>query len=86
MLGDPERNGVGLGFLPVPERKVVKNRVHLDLLVKGEGLEAARGHLEGLGATNQRFIDNGESGHHYIMQDIEVNEFCLVRGAGSEAA
>ncbi len=56
MLGDPERKGVGLGFQPVPERKTVKNRVHLDILVRDEPLEGARERLEGLGATTQRFV------------------------------
>jgi hypothetical protein len=32
---DPEASGRGSGFQPVPEPKVVKNRVHLDLTVSG---------------------------------------------------
>jgi hypothetical protein len=84
ILGDPEQVGVGLGFQKVPEPKAVKNRVHLDLLVTGEPIEARRATLEALGATTQRFVDNGEEGHHYIMQDPEGNEFCLVPGNGSE--
>lgn len=83
MIGDPERTGVGLGFQPVPEKKAVKNRVHLDILVRDEPLETARERLEGLGATTERFVVNGEGGQHYIMRDIEGNEFCLVPGAES---
>lgn len=30
-LFDPAGSGVAIGFQPVPEGKVVKNRVHLDL-------------------------------------------------------
>ncbi len=86
MLGDPERKGVGLAFQPVPEKKAVKNRVHLDILVRDEPLEVAHERLEELGATTQRFVDNGEAGQHYIMRDIEGNEFCLVPGPGSDAA
>ena len=85
MLRDPEGSGVGLGFQPVPEGKVVKNRVHLDLLVTDEPMEQRRQALEALGATTQRFVDNGEAGQHYIMQDPEGNEFCLVPGHGSES-
>ncbi len=84
MIGDPERKGVGLGFQPVPEKKTVKNRVHLDILVRDEPLETARARLEGLGAATERFVDNGEAGQHYIMLDIEGNEFCLVPGPGSD--
>jgi hypothetical protein len=84
IIVDPERKGVGLGFQRVPEPKTVKNRVHLDLIVTGEPIEERRAALETLGATTQRFVDNGENDHHYIMQDPEGNEFCLVPGPGSE--
>jgi hypothetical protein len=84
ILADPEGKGVGLGFQPVPEKKAVKNRVHLDLLTRDEPLETVRARLEGLGATTQRFVDNGDEGQHYIMQDPEGNEFCLVPGPGSD--
>jgi len=84
IIGDPQRKAVGLGFQKVPEGKVVKNRVHLDLLVTDEPIESRRAALESLGASTQRFVDNGEEGHHYIMQDPEGNEFCLVPGPGSE--
>jgi hypothetical protein len=76
--------GVGLGFQRVPEPKTVKNRVHLDLIVTGESFEERRAALEALGATTQRFVDNGENDHHYIMQNPEGNESCLVPGPGSE--
>ncbi len=83
ILADPKGKGVGLGFQPVPEKKAVKNRVHLDLLAREEPLETVHERLEGLGATTQRFVDNGEAGQHYIMQDPEGNEFCLVPGGES---
>ena len=84
ILVDPAGTGVGLGFQPVPEKKEGTNRVHLDILVRDEPIEASRERLHGLGATTLRFIDNGDEGHHYIMQDPEGNEFCLVPGPGSE--
>ncbi|MBA2469051.1 MAG: VOC family protein [Chloroflexia bacterium] len=83
MIGNPERKDVGLGFQPVPEKKTVKNRVHLDILVRDEPLETARARLEGFGATTDRFVDNGEAGQHYTMRDIEGNKFWLVPGAES---
>lgn len=86
MLGDPEGTGIGLGFQPGPEKKAVKNRVHLEILVHDEPLETARERLKGLGATTQRFVDNGEAGQHFIMHGIEGNEFCLVPGPGSDVA
>jgi hypothetical protein len=81
---DPEGKRPRVFFQRVPEGKVVKNRVHLDVNV-GEGLEGderiARikreaDRVEGLGATRVREAE--ERGEFWIvMQDIEGNEFCL---------
>lgn len=75
-------------FQRVPEAKVVKNRMHLDLEVGGTGpleerkarinAEAAR--LVALGASDARGpIEEGGS-YWMRMQDPEGNEFCLVSG------
>ena len=63
-------------FLPVPEGKVVKNRVHLDLRPDDQGREVAR--LEALGAER---VDVGqdESVTWVVMADPEGNEFCVLR-------
>ncbi|MEU1270792.1 VOC family protein [Streptomyces sp. NPDC005799] len=83
---DPTGVGPRLFFQRVPEGKVVKNRVHLDVRV-GTGLvgeerlaalEAERARLEALGAVCvlvQRADGFNES--CITMQDIEGNEFCL---------
>ncbi|CAN5654000.1 VOC family protein [soil metagenome] len=63
-----------LFFQQVPEEKVVKNRVHLDLVAEDVDAELVR--LEALGATPQaeqpddRFI---------VLRDPEGNELCLMR-------
>ncbi len=63
----------------VPEGKVAKNRLHLDLRVTaGTTFEAERQRLEGLGATTQRLLGTGPGNRHYLMADPEGNEFCLV--------
>ena len=63
-------------FLPVPEGKVVKNRVHLDLRPDDQAREVAR--LEALGAER---VDVGqdESVTWVVMADPEGNEFCVLR-------
>jgi len=83
---DPSGVGPRLFFQRVPEGKVVKNRVHLDVRV-GTGLvgeerlaalEAECARLLPLGATRERLLladDDNES--CLVMQDIEGNEFCL---------
>ena len=62
-------------FQPVPEAKVVKNRVHLDLASDDPEVEVAR--LEGLGA---RRVDVGQpvDATFVVLVDVEGNEFCVL--------
>lgn len=61
-----------LDFQRVPEGKVVKNRVHLDLRCDDVDAELAR--LVSLGA---RVLAPQE--HWIVLADPEDNEFCLIR-------
>ena len=83
---DPEGVGPRLFFQRVPEDKVVKNRVHLDVrvatgLVGDErlvALEAECERLVAIGATKVRVLPAGGIDESCIvMQDVEGNEFCL---------
>jgi predicted enzyme related to lactoylglutathione lyase len=72
-----EGEGPKIIFQQVPESKVVKNRVHLDLIV-GEGIEAQARRFEELGATRVSTEPVVEYGCSWIvMQDPEGNELCL---------
>jgi hypothetical protein len=83
---DPSGVGPRLYFQRVPEGKVVKNRVHLDVRV-GTGLvgaerlatlEAERDRLIALGAACVRvMLADEENESCIVMQDIEGNEFDL---------
>ena len=83
---DPTGVGPRLFFQRVPEGKVVKNRVHLDVRV-GTGLvgaerqatlEAEGARLEALGAARvQLLVADEENESCLVMQDVEGNEFCL---------
>ncbi|WP_410617007.1 VOC family protein [Amycolatopsis sp. lyj-109] len=83
---DPTGVGPRLYFQRVPEGKVVKNRVHLDVRV-GTGLvgeerlaalEAECVRLIPLGAVRgQLLLADHENESCLNMQDIEGNEFCL---------
>ena len=80
-LESPEEGVVpDILFLPVPEGKVVKNRVHLDLRPADQALEVAR--LEALGA---RRVDVGQDDTvtWVVMADPEGNEFCVLRALTS---
>ena len=62
-----------LCFQLVPESKVVKNRVHLDL--RCEDLEAETARLVGLGAEG--LTATGPQDGWVVLTDPEGNEFCL---------
>ena len=83
---DPTGVGPRLYFQRVPEGKVVKNRVHLDVraatgLVGEERvvvLEAEAARLVELGATRVHLLAADEENEScLVMQDVEGNEFCL---------
>ena len=76
---DPtDERGAGAGrrilFQAVPETKVVKNRLHLDLLVGPEAHDAEVERLVGLGATVQG-VHDGDEGRWTLLTDPEGNEF-----------
>ena len=79
VLQDPSGTGPGIGLQVMPEPKVVKNRVHLDLISTEGELEAEIRRLEGLGARRVRYVENDSDESHWIMSDPEGNEFCCIR-------
>ncbi|MEV6264671.1 VOC family protein [Streptomyces sp. NPDC051784] len=83
---DPSGAGPRMYFQRVPEGKVAKNRVHLDVrvgtgLVGEERLAALKGEcdrLVALGAVCDQILLADEENESCInMRDIEGNEFCL---------
>jgi hypothetical protein len=72
-----EERGPGLCFVRVPERKQLKNRLHLDLAPRAhEDQAAAVERLVGLGATR---IDVGQGEVPWVvLADPEGNEFCVL--------
>ncbi len=63
-------------FTEVPEDKMVKNRVHLDL-VADAAIEDDVERLRALGATVRNWAE--EDGNVWaVMQDPEGNEFCVL--------
>jgi len=85
-IEDPEGVGPRIYFQRVPEPKVVKNRVHLDVNVGGGrttpleqrkanvGREVER--LLALGATQVGPVQERDE-YWVVMRDPEGNEFCL---------
>ena len=81
LLIDPSKLTRGIYFQSVPEPKIVKNRVHLDLRPATTMAEEVE-RLRGLGAVPIRYVDEGH-GSWTVMGDPEGNEFCVLR-AGAE--
>lgn len=63
-------------FIAVPEAKTTKNRVHLDLNVGRERIDAEVERLTGLGATELYRVDE-PGAFHATLADPEGNEFCV---------
>jgi Glyoxalase-like domain len=84
---DPDGALPAIGFLRVPEGKVAKNRVHIDIRVAGERpveqatreqwVRAKVAELEVAGATVVREESYGREFGHVTMRDPEGNEFCV---------
>ena len=84
----PGGSGPRISFLKVPESKVVKNRVHLDVVVSGGRsvdpvvrtgrIRAKAAELVAAGASVMREDSVAAHLDHLVMADPEGNEFCIV--------
>jgi hypothetical protein len=74
LVEPPGRDGVRLWFQRVPEEKVTKNRVHLDLGADDSEAEVRR--LEAMGASTR---PGQPCVHVIVMEDPEGNEFCVIK-------
>ena len=66
-----------LVFLPVPEQKTVKNRLHIDVSPKGCDQATELERLLALGATRAD-VGQGPDVPWVVLADPEGNEFCLL--------
>ncbi len=79
---DPDGRGPRLFFQQVPEGKVVKNRLHVDVKAGGSGddrrarIDAEVERLLGLGASVRYPLDEWGS-CCVVLQDPEGNELCV---------
>jgi predicted enzyme related to lactoylglutathione lyase len=75
IVGADDRSYPGLCFLAVPDTKVTKNRLHIDLDPDDHDAEVER--LLGLGAVR---VDVGQAPDvtWEVLADPEGNEFCVL--------
>jgi hypothetical protein len=85
-ITDPDGLGPRIWFQVVPERKAVKNRLHLDIGASGgravpiqtrkQRVDAEASRLAGLGALLVGVLDTEGLDHYAVaMKDPEGNEF-----------
>jgi hypothetical protein len=87
-LVDPDGVGPNLSFMRVPEGKIAKNRLHLDVQAGGGRAVpwetrwpralAAVERLKEAGATVDRVYEWEGQPDHVLMLDPEGNEFCVL--------
>jgi hypothetical protein len=63
-------------FVPVPEGKTAKNRMHMDLLPVDCGYAEEVDRVLALGAR-RRDVGQGDEPHWSVLADPEGNEFCI---------
>lgn len=83
-IGPPDGSWPTIDVAPVPERKAVKNRLHLDLRADGGSTADELARLLELGA---RRVDVGQppDATWVVLADPEGNEFCLLSRTVQEA-
>ncbi len=82
----PDGTGLSLLFVEVPERKQVKNRLHLDLRPPDGSDQATElSRLRELGAVPVD-VGQGPEVTWHVLADPEGNEFCLLRSTPSQLA
>jgi hypothetical protein len=85
VLVDPERH-LQLLFIPVPEPKSVKNRVHLDVVPVGSTRDEEVERLTALGATHVADHRRPDGSGFVVLADPGGNEFCVERSETERAA
>lgn len=77
-IADPDGGGPSLTFVPVPDEKRGKNRLHIDVNPVGCDQDQEVERLIGLGA---RRVDVGQGTEKswVVLADPEGNEFCVLR-------
>jgi catechol 2,3-dioxygenase-like lactoylglutathione lyase family enzyme len=78
MLTSPARD-INLLFIPVPEAKQGKNRVHLDLIPSDRTRDEEVDRLVALGASVSADFRRPDGSGFVVLLDPEGNELCIER-------
>lgn len=86
LVSTEQGSGPGLLFLPVPEGKTSKNRLHLDLQPEDRTRDEEVERLLGVGAALVGDFREPDGTGWAVLTDIEGNEFCVERSAAERIA
>jgi predicted enzyme related to lactoylglutathione lyase len=73
-------------FIEVPEKKQVKNRLHLDLVPESGTRDEELARLVSIGATPVDDLRRPDGSGWVVLADPEGNEFCILRSDAERAA
>ena len=79
VLRDPDGNNVNVSVQKVPEARVGKNRLHLDLYTDDQQGEVER--LLGLGGARHPRVPEPDE-DFVVLEDPEGNVFCVIDKSG----
>lgn len=77
-ISGPEGSGPTLLFITVPEKKQVKNRLHIDVNPQDRDQDEEVERILALGATHAD-VGQGPDVSWVVLADPEGNEFCVLR-------
>lgn len=77
-IGNPSGGHPTIAFFKVPEGKVVKNRLHIDVNPVDRDQDEEVERVLALGATRAD-VGQGPDVSWVVLQDPEGNEFCILR-------
>ena len=78
VLEGPEGSGPTLLFIKVPDEKVVKNRLHIDVSPRDRDQAEEVERIIALGAR-EIDVGQGDDATWVVLADPEGNEFCVLR-------
>jgi predicted enzyme related to lactoylglutathione lyase len=82
----PPPSGPTMLFIPVPEPRTVKNRLHVDLQPTDRSRDEEVERLVGLGASVVQDHRSDDGTGWVWLADPEGNDFCVERGAAERKA
>ena len=76
-ISDPDGHGPSIWFHVVPETKIVKNRLHLDIHASGERADPIETRKQRVDAEARRLLDLGATTVGALMEDGVLDHYAV---------